>query len=271
MYGRRGILVRLACLGVAIVYWAVTGLWRPSRRGLVTLCYHAVTDVQRQAFAGQMRVLRRKRLPVRVTFDDGFACLLKNAFPVMAQLETIPTVFIVTNNLGEAPRWQMRPGHPESAERLMSREEIQQAVSTGMVRIGSHTCSHPRLTQVTARQLEIEVRESRRRLEEWTGCEIDELAFPYGDFNDRVIEACRDAGYARLYSLVEEVERNESSFVVGRFLMSPDAWRIEFLLTCVGAYAWRKPIRRCLRSIRSMRRPGQEDGRTVRESRIAGY
>jgi peptidoglycan/xylan/chitin deacetylase (PgdA/CDA1 family) len=60
--------------------------------------------------------------------------------------------------------------------------------------IGSHSCSHPRLTQVTDAALQAELRDSRAVLERQLG-RCTSLAYPYGDVDSRVVEAAREAGY----------------------------------------------------------------------------
>ncbi len=64
-----------------------------------------------------------------------------------------------------------------------------------MVTIGSHTVSHPHLTQCAKEQLVSELVESRRFLQTVTGQAIDLFAYPTGDYNRRVVEAVQDAGY----------------------------------------------------------------------------
>ena len=62
--------------------------------------------------------------------------------------------------------------------------------------VGSHTCSHPHLSELTdeaeiARQLT----ESKAICEERIGCECRSLAYPYSHFDDRSVRAAAAAGY----------------------------------------------------------------------------
>jgi peptidoglycan/xylan/chitin deacetylase (PgdA/CDA1 family) len=61
--------------------------------------------------------------------------------------------------------------------------------------VGSHTCSHPRLTTVGDEQLAKELRESKAACEEGMGRPCRSIAYPYGDVDARVIDATRAAGY----------------------------------------------------------------------------
>lgn len=61
--------------------------------------------------------------------------------------------------------------------------------------IGSHTVTHPSLPKLEEAQLRMELKESRHRLEEWTGCEVRGLCYPGGDHDPRVVAAAASAGY----------------------------------------------------------------------------
>ncbi len=184
-----------------------------------------------------------------MTFDDGFACLLENAFPVMRSLGIPCTVFPVTGNLGDRPRWCMPAGHPEAAERLMTAEEVRAAQDSGMCRIGSHTLTHPRLGDLKDPEtLRREIEESRAALETITGSVVEDLALPHGSCTPATLAAARAAGYRRIFTLGERLWSGRAEDdVIGRFPMSPDVWKLEFLLTCEGAYSYLYHWRRCLR------------------------
>jgi peptidoglycan/xylan/chitin deacetylase (PgdA/CDA1 family) len=66
--------------------------------------------------------------------------------------------------------------------------------------IGSHTCSHPRLSQLDDAALMHELRDSRRACQARLGsCRT--LALPYGDGDARVLAAAREAGYVAVAGL----------------------------------------------------------------------
>jgi len=61
--------------------------------------------------------------------------------------------------------------------------------------IGAHTVSHPRLTLLSDDQLEHEIVDSKHALEDIIGREVVSFSYPYGDRDERVIEAVKAAGY----------------------------------------------------------------------------
>ena len=61
--------------------------------------------------------------------------------------------------------------------------------------VGSHTRSHPRLPQVDDAALARELGDSRELIAERLGRPCESIAYPYGDFDERVVRATAAAGY----------------------------------------------------------------------------
>ncbi len=186
------------------------------------------------------------------TFDDAFANLLDNALPILRQHGVPACIFAVSDNLGDRPRWRIAPHHPDTDERTMTADELRQAVGDGLFTLGSHTCTHPDLAQLAPAEVLRELQDSRAKLADLVGRPVDDLALPHGSYTPAVLDAAFAAGYQRVHTLEPTPHTPcDGPQVIGRFLMSPDVWRIEFLLTCAGAYAWLHPWRRSLRRLRS--------------------
>lgn len=276
VHGDHGLAVRLVYLAVA-AGWSVLRIAAAFVRGqtgqTVVLCYHGVSARQRDGFAWQMSKLagraidialptvpslHRDHLPqVCVTFDDAYANLLDSALPVTRRLRIPVIIFAVAGNLGRKPDWPMPPGHPDTHEATMTPAQLTQAIRQGLCRVGSHTLTHKALGQCPSTVVEAECFESRHRLREVLGQPVEDLALPYGSCNDEVLAAALAAGYRRIYTLQPRVHRPGYNGVIGRFCMTPETWRIEFLLTCAGGYSWLYPWRRLLRRIRSVVRPAE--------------
>jgi peptidoglycan/xylan/chitin deacetylase (PgdA/CDA1 family) len=265
-YARHGLLVRVVYLLVALLWWLGGGalsLLRGGRRGVVILCYHGISDRQRRRFAWQMARLadraidaadaeraactRAARPRVCVTFDDAFANLLRNALPIMQQLEVPAAIFAVPGNLDDVPRWTLPQDHPEAHEPIMSAVEVAQAHSQ-LCCFGSHTLTHADLTGLSPAQLREELVQSRHQLHQVLQHDVEALALPFGAYDAGVLAAAKVAGYKRIFTL-EPCLQPLSPGVLGRFTMTPDAWHCEFRLTCAGAYAWLRPWRRLLRRL----------------------
>ena len=74
-------------------------------------------------------------------------------------------------------------------------EQVRQLAATGW-QIGSHTCTHPRLTGLHDDELAHELGRSREVVEQELGAPCRSIAYPYGDVDGRVARAAADAGYA---------------------------------------------------------------------------
>jgi peptidoglycan/xylan/chitin deacetylase (PgdA/CDA1 family) len=205
---------------------------RPLRRRLVfsdglrpktlVLCYHAVSETWPAPLSVSPRQLReqmewllgrgyvgatfsdavateRSGPTLVVTFDDAFGSVLDLAYPILADLGLPATVFVVTNFTGGSRplQWQGITewrGAYDDELRGLTWTELGHLAESGW-EVGSHTCSHPPLTQLADAALARELRESREACEQALQRPCQSLAYPYGDFDARVCAATADAGY----------------------------------------------------------------------------
>ena len=197
---------------------------------LLVLCYHAVSErwpaslsVTPDAFERQLRLLSRSgfegetferavtrrpdRRTVAVTFDDAFLSVLELARPLLDEVGFPATVFVPTDfpaTPGEPMAWDGIDnwvGGPHEHElRPMSWEQLGTLADAGW-EIGSHTCSHPRLTSLGDDDLARELVDSRSLVSERLGRPCGTLAYPFGDHDERVVKAARAADYAAAATL----------------------------------------------------------------------
>jgi len=123
------------------------------------------------------------RLPERVVcliFDDGKESCLRLAVPVLAQEGGVATFFIV-------PEWLGR-------RNILAASGVKDLASLGM-EVGSHSMSHPFLTELTAADLDREVGGSKQFLEDLLGRRVESFSYPFGDTNSLVRQAVAKAGY----------------------------------------------------------------------------
>ena len=190
---------------------------------LLILCYHAVSEDWPTEFAvspsqlrSQVRFLIRRgyrpatlaaalRQPPRgktlvVTFDDAYASVLKEAFPVLAELGAPATVFVPTAYVAgdEALEWasmEQWAGTAFAEElRCMSWSDLRSLAGAGW-EIGSHTSTHPKLTELDAATLDLELTSSRALCEAEIGEPCKTLAYPFSAHDRRVMDRARAAGY----------------------------------------------------------------------------
>ena len=189
----------------------------------LVLCYHAVSErwpadlaVRPEQLAAQLELLvshgyrgatfhdavHSPPAPktLAVTFDDAYRSVVELAEPILSRLGLVGTVFVPTAFAGiEAPmawpgidRWLGGPYERELVP--MSWAELAELAEGGW-EIGSHTRTHPRLTELADPELAAELAGSRADCEVRLGIRCRSLAYPYGDEDERVVAASREAGY----------------------------------------------------------------------------
>lgn len=94
---------------------------------------------------------------------------------------------------------------PLKLSRMLSKEDIAYLSING-AEIGSHTHSHPVLTNIDIPEIEYELSHSKEILEKLCGKRIDIIALPQGIYNDAVIKKSFEAGYK--YILLTQDKEN---------------------------------------------------------------
>ena len=183
-------------------------VWRPAR-GVVILLYHRVgartptaVDLPTALFDEQMAWLASQRLqvgiddaldvarrrphpmlapsdpdPVVVTFDDGTADLVDVVLPILCH-HRIPAVFYLATDFIEHSRPFPNDGVP------LSWAAVREAVSTGLVTIGSHTDTHALLDRIDPAAAAVELDRSRQLIEDRVGVSAARLRLPEGGRRD---------------------------------------------------------------------------------------
>ena len=102
---------------------------------------------------------------IAVTFDDGFEDFYHNAFPVLKKIAIPATLFMVSDRVGQTNDWMHLRGSPK--RNLLNKEQLLEISHSGVL-IGSHTCTHPKLNEISSDKelLKDEIFISKQSLEE---------------------------------------------------------------------------------------------------------
>jgi len=119
---------------------------------------------------------------VTLTFDDGWRCAYDNAAPRLDRAGLRATYYVITGCLDD-----------EQFPRYMNLDQIRDLANRGH-EIGCHTASHKRLTTETKHIIEEEIVLSRGYLAQRVG-RVDTFCYPYGDYDVRVVEVVKRAGF----------------------------------------------------------------------------
>jgi peptidoglycan/xylan/chitin deacetylase (PgdA/CDA1 family) len=190
---------------------------------VLVLCYHAVSErwpaplsVTPRQLESQLELLLEAGYTgatfyesvssppaaktLAVTFDDAYRSVLELAQPILERFGLPGTVFVPTAFAGR-PEPMSWPG----IDRWIGGEHEHELVPlvwdelTGLAEqgweIGSHTKTHPHLTEVGDSVLRSELHDSREECASRIARPCHSIAYPYGSVDARVAEAARDAGY----------------------------------------------------------------------------
>lgn len=238
-----------AALGLSLRFnW-----WRRKRSGTPILMHHQVGPhrpgsplnrwrVTERDFVWQLDTLQRlgyRGVALRdlvetpsgarravLTFDDGYRGIREHAQPALQARGFSATVFVVADRIGGVNDWDGEtPGEP-----LLTADEIRALHGAG-VEIGSHGATHRALAGLDDGDLAREVAGSRETLERVTGAPVTSFCYPYGSFDDRVVEAVRAAGYRAATVIRGGIPRDLSDpFRLERVAVRGTNTRLDFLL-----------------------------------------
>jgi peptidoglycan/xylan/chitin deacetylase (PgdA/CDA1 family) len=175
---------------------------------------------------------------VAVTFDDGFQSVLDNALPVLLERNIPATIFVTTGYLGKKPGWICNPLHNNVNEVMMQEDQIR-GLPDDLITFGSHCVSHPKLAEIGQEAAMRELVDSKRTLEEISNRPVTMFSFPYGSYDEKIIELSKLAGYKRVFLNIPASSISLfDGYLIGRVPVSPDDWLFEYRLKCLGAYQW---------------------------------
>ena len=110
--------------------------------------------------------------PVVLTFDDGYEDNYTTLFPIILRRKIPITLFLISEKLD-------KPGYLTSAQ-------VKEMSDSGLVSIQSHTATHHDLRELSAQNVEQEMRNSKQTLESITGHPVSAVAYPAGHSTEEV-------------------------------------------------------------------------------------
>jgi peptidoglycan/xylan/chitin deacetylase (PgdA/CDA1 family) len=152
---------------------------------------------------------------VWITFDDGFCDVFEHALPVLRRHSFSSIQFLVAGLLGKTNEWMQKDS--KVVERLMDEAQIRDWLAAGQ-EIGSHTMTHPRLTQLSQVEAREQITASKKSLEDRFGVPINHFCYPFGDWNPAVRDLVVAAGYQTACTTITGLNTGaESPFELKRF------------------------------------------------------
>ncbi len=152
---------------------------------------------------------------VVITVDDGHESVFTNLYPLIRRYHIPITLFIY-------------PSAISNASYALTWQQLQEMKDSGLVDIQSHTYWHPNFKKekkrLTAQEYENFVHhqllKSREVLQQKLGGTVDMLAWPYGIYDDELVNDAKRVGYIAGFSMARHpVTRADSMMALPRYLM----------------------------------------------------
>ena len=117
---------------------------------------------------------------IAITFDDGYLSFYSKVWPILREYNFPATVFVITKNCDN---------------HLYLNWEQLKFLQANWIEIGSHTQTHPALTQISHAAIVDEVVGSKAILDKNLVYPCQEFCYPTGVYNKEVVEVVNEAGY----------------------------------------------------------------------------
>jgi peptidoglycan/xylan/chitin deacetylase (PgdA/CDA1 family) len=158
---------------------------------------------------------------VVITVDDGWSCAYSSVYPELSKRAMPWTLFIYPQIVGHG-------------EHALTWQQLALLARNG-VDIESHSYSHPFLTETSGELLHHEVVDSRTELEKTTNEPVHFFCYPFGAYNDAVVDALKSSGYeAALTTQRSPITRATDPMKLGRYLIHGDTTLDEFKSFLIG-------------------------------------
>jgi len=168
-----------------------------------------------------------------LTFDDGYKDNYDLAFPILKEFNFKATIFLMGSLTYN--EWDVKAGG-ERKFSLMSVEMIKEMQDYG-IEFGAHTFNHPKINTLSNEEIEHQIVDVKKPLEEKIGKEIITFAYPYGILNDYAKEMAKKAGYT--FALATDsgsVCLSDDLYQIRRIAIFPNTNLFSFKRKVVGNY-----------------------------------
>ncbi len=134
---------------------------------------------------------------VTLTFDDGWTSNYNFVLPVLSNAGLPGSFFVITNEAANADDSNL--GNPDS---YLTYERIHEIENAGN-EVSAHTRTHPSLTSLSIEDATAEVSGSRDDLLNEGFSPVETFVYPYGNYNQNIIQLVSDTGFTGARSVEE--------------------------------------------------------------------
>lgn len=168
--------------------------------------YNAVMPDQIEAFYKNGTALPDH--PFIVSFDDAHLEHYTLALPILEQYDFKAVFFVMTVCIDK--------------KRFLSSDQIADLSKRGHI-IGAHTWDHPNMTKLSMIKWVTEVDKPKRKLESIIGKPVTCFAFPYGAWNEQVLQKLQESGFNTAFQLQGKLSSNYPLLTIRRMMVNGNA------------------------------------------------
>ncbi|AGS39777.1 polysaccharide deacetylase family protein [Cycloclasticus zancles] len=151
---------------------------------------------------------------VAITFDDGMASVFTEALPVLKDFSVPAHLFLTTSVVGGDNYWQTQPKNAPKFQ-MMDWDQIAACQSAG-VSIEAHTHTHPKLSVLTAEQVQDECLLCDEIIEEKLGRKPKYFAYPYGAYDEKTQKFASSQYKATVTTFMGSLSKNDDHALLPR-------------------------------------------------------
>ncbi len=188
---------------------------------------------------------------VVLTFDDGYENWYTHAFPILREYHATATMFVTTDFIGYQNK-------VVDGNIFLNWSQIREMQAAGIT-FGSHTASHPQLSEIPYPQVEHELRESKQILEKNLQCPITTFAYPFAFpetkrmFKKRFEESLRQCGYKQaVTTIIGTNSAAEATLLLKRLPINQEDDLNLFQAKLHGFYNWVHFVQLMLKTTKSL-------------------
>lgn len=145
---------------------------------------------------------------VVITFDDAYSTVYTAAYPILKKSGLRASLYAPTAFIG--------------IKYHTTWNQLREMQQSGVFTIVSHSHHHRRLTELSDYEVNVDLQTPMLNLEENLNVPIEDFAYPYGNYNNHVIELLQDAGYKSALTTEHRcfVPSNDSIYEVPRLYVN---------------------------------------------------
>lgn len=147
-------------------------------------------------------IINRRSLPskpIALTFDDGFADMYQYAYPLLKQYGFIGNFAIPTGLLG--------------ATDYMTWDQVTEIARDQNMRVYNHSFMHAGLKYISKDDVSDEIAIAQKDIQEKLGLRSNIFVYPFGEYNQQVLEELRSHGYIAAASTLPGILQCESELM----------------------------------------------------------